>query len=308
MPQGAGAAAAAMPNQSFAGAYVPPPTKRWPWVVGSVLAGVLAIAGLHKVGLLRLAGGAPKSSLQANASAPPPILHQGANAPAPILQEPNQAPPPILQAPSAAPPPILNDSRNVVSMPKDIEDWLKWLEKIEKEKQELTSTESTKLTTLIATLQGASGLSASGVAGIADPDSNVTTAPGMDDAQKVAKEIVQEWAALKRKFDTYPPPKECVPIGTAFDNGLAGMSENANKLLEELGGIAAKAEPTQDDANQAIGHVKGVGRSHPHDIDTELKITDQLVQEICDKYDTRKWFSIDTHGGSGGLLGGLGGM
>jgi len=201
-----------------------------------------------------------------------------------------------------APPPVLENTKEAISMPKDIEDWLKWLEKIEREKQQLTAREQTQLTTMIASLQGAGGLTPAGVQSLADPDNTSTSAPAMDDAQRVAREMVKDWSALKRKFDTYPPPSECVPIGTAYDNGLAGMSDNANKLSDLLGGIAAKAEPNQDDANEAIGHAKGVGRDHPHDVDTELKATDQLVQEICDKYNTRKWFSIDAHGGSGGMF------
>ena len=187
-------------------------------------------------------------------------------------------------------------------MPKDIEDWLKWLEKIEKEKQLLTAKEQTQLMTMIASLQGASGLTPAGVQSLADPDNTSNSAPAMDDAQRVAREMVKAWAALKRKFDTYPPPAECVPIGTAYDNGLGGMATNGQKLSDLLGGIAAKSEPNQGDANEAIGSAKGVGRDHPNDVDTELKNTDQLVQDICDKYSTHKWFSIDAHGGSGGMF------
>jgi len=273
----------------------------------------VALAGLRAVGLLKLGAASPNSQVRAGANAPgavlrqgenggPPILQEPGQAPAPILQTPADAPPPILEAPAKAPAPVLGDTAKNVTMPKDIEDWLKWLEKIEKEKQLLTAKEQTQLMTMIASLQGASGLTPAGVQSLADPDNTSNTAPAMDDAQRVAREMVKAWAALKRKFDTYPPPPECVPIGTAYDNGLGGMVDNGQKLSDLLGGIAAKPEPNQDDANEAIGSAKGVGRDHPHDVDTELKATDQLVQDICDKYNTHKWFSIDAHGGSGGMF------
>ncbi|MHB8635670.1 MAG: hypothetical protein ACYC96_04265 [Fimbriimonadaceae bacterium] len=281
---------------------MPPPSKRWPWVVGSALAAVLALAGLHAVGLLKFGAGPAKTHLQANAGVPGSVLRQGEENSPPILQAPGEAPPPILQAPSTAPPPVLEDSAKKVTMPPEDLDWLKWLEKIEKEKQQLTATEQTQLTTMIASMQGADGLTPEGVQALADPDNTSNTAPAMDDAQRVAREMIKSWAALKRKFDTYPPPPDCVPIGAAYDNGLSGMADNGQKLADLLGGIASKPEPNQGDANAAIGGVKGVGQSHIHDVDSELRKTDQLVQDICDRFDTHKWFSIDAHGGSGGMF------
>lgn len=156
---------------------------------------------------------------------------------------------------------------------------------------------------MIASLQGAEGLTPQGVQGLADPDNTSSSAPAMDDAQRVTREMIKAWSALKRKFDTYPPPPDCAPIGAAYDNGLAGMADNATKLSDLLGGISQKSEPTQADADDAIGHVKGVGSGHIHDVDTELRKTDQLVQDICDKFDVHKWFSIDAHGGSGSMFG-----
>ena len=314
VPQAGGAAAMAAPGPTWTGVYVPPPSKRWPWVVGSVLAAVLALAGLHAAKLLRFGSDSPPPQLQANAGAPGsvlprnadgtvPILQAPGEAPPPNLQAPADAPPPLLQAPSTAPPPVLGDTANKKEMPKEDLDWLKWLEKIEKEKQELTSTEQTQLTTMIASFQGAEGLTPQGVQSIADPDNTSNSAPAMDDAQRVTREMVKAWSALKRKFDTYPPPPDCVPIGAAYDNGLSGMSENGQKLSDLLGGIASKPEPNQDDANVAIGSAKGVGRSHIHDVDTEFRTTDQLVLDLCDKFDVHKWFSIDAHGGSGGMFG-----
>src|SRR5579863_3066475 len=146
--QAAGAAAAVGPGQAYVGAYVPPPTKRWPWVVGSLAAAVIALAGLRAVGLLKLGAGAPGSQLQANARAPGAVLREGEAAGPPILQEPGQAPPPILQTPATAPAPVLEDTAKDVTMPKEDLDWLKWLEKIEKEKQQLTATEQTQMMTL----------------------------------------------------------------------------------------------------------------------------------------------------------------
>ena len=311
MAQPAGAAMAA-PGQAWSGAYVPPPSSRWPWIVGAVIAAAAALASLHSVGLLRIGGGSNGSQLQANAAGPgshlsssasggPPILQAPGDGPPPILQAPQDGPPPILQAPAIAPQPNLEASVEKKAMPQEDLDWLKWLEKIEREKQELTAKEQTQLTTMIASLQGAEGLTSQGVQDLSDPDNTSNSAPAMDDAQRVTREMMKAWSALKRKFDTNPPPPDCVPIGAAYDNGLEGMADSVQKLSDLLGGIAEKPEPTQSDADEAIGNAKGVGRTHIHDVDSELRKTDQLVQDICDRFDVHKWFSIDSTGGSGGM-------
>jgi hypothetical protein len=210
--------------------------------------------------------------------------------------------------PSQAPPPVLQNTAEKITMPKDVEDWLKWLEKIEKEKQALTAKEQTQLTTLMATLQGASGLTVQGVKDLTDPDNPSNNAPAMDDAQKITKEMIEAWAKLKRRFDSYPPPTECAATGAAYDGGLQGMADNAQKIEDLMSGIAGMPEPGQADADSAIGTVKDVGQNHPHDVDAEFTSTDQLVQAICDKYETRKWFSIDSHGGAGNVFSMPGGL
>lgn len=299
-PQPAGAMAA--PGQSWGTPFVPARSNRWPWVLGGVLGAILALAGLKSTGFLKLGSGPNGSDLQAGASAPGSRLSEGAAGGPPILRAPGETPPPVLQAPATAPPPALQDAVIKKQMPQEDLDWLKWLEKCENEKQALTAKESTELTTMIASLQGAEGLTPQGVQDLADPDNTSNSAPAMDDAQRVVREMIKDWSALKRKFDTYPPPPDCVPIGQAYDNGLAGMSDSTQKLSDLLGGIASKPEPTQADANDAIGNAKGVGRNHIQDVDSELRKTDQLVQDICDKFDVHKWFSIDAHGGSGGMF------
>ncbi len=297
-----------MPAGGYAGVYVPPPSKRWPWVVGALLASILAVFGLQKVGFLHIGSSPPKAVLTQNGKAPNGVLRDGDSPVPPLLQQPGDAPPPILQMPGTVPPPALEDTTKKISMPKDIEDWLKWLEKIEKEKQALTAKEQTQMTTLIASLQGASGLTPQGVRDMADPDNVSNQAPAMDEARTIAKDMIESWSKLKRRFDTYPPPPDCVPIGNAFDNGLEGMADNGKKIEEMMGGVADKPEPGQDDADNAISGVKDVGQAHPHEVDKEFITTDELVQTICDKYDTRKWFSIDAHGGAGNVFSMPGGL
>ena len=55
----------------------------------------------------------------------------------------------------------------------------------------------------------------------------------------------------------------------------------------------------QNNIRKSADDVKQVGLKHRRGIDGEFQATDDLVQQICDKYQTRKWFKIDAHGGSG---------
>jgi hypothetical protein len=246
--------------------------------------------------------------MQEGAGSGPPLLQKPGEGPPPLLQMPDNAPPPLLQMPSTVPPPVLGDSAQKITMPKEDLDWLKWLEKIEKEKQALTSKEQTQLTTLMASLQGASGLTPQGVRDLADPDSPNNNAPAMVDAMTITKEMEEAWTKLKNRFDSYPPPPDCVPIGAAYDGGLQGMSDNVQKLEDIMSGIAGMSEPGQAEGADAVSGAKDIGQKHPHDVDSEFTATDQLVQDICDKFETRKWFSIDAHGGAGNVFSLPGGL
>lgn len=294
--------AAGVPGHAIAPTFVPSSPKKWPWIVGALLATLLALGGLTATKVLRFGRGADDSSLRAGGSIPDPALRSGQDTPPPLLQAQSSPNVPGLSAPGSSPPPILGAAAAKVKMPDDVYQWLLWLEKIEREKRQLTRHQETEMQTLIATLQGAEGLTVQGVQDLTDPDSTSKSAPAMDDAQNVAKEIVKSWSELKTKFDSKPPPTECVPIATAFDNGLSGMAGNGQKILDVLNGIAGMDTPTKEDADPAIGKVKDVRYGHTEDVDKQLHRTDDLLGSICDKYGTRKWFSIDAHGGSGGLF------
>jgi hypothetical protein len=295
----AGAGAAAAPA---IGTFSPTSQRTWPWVVGPALAAILALFGLRATGLLRIGGESPDSHLQASAAGPNSNLQAHGSDSIPLLPAQAQAPAPFLQVPAKLPPPILEDTKKDVSMPDDIYRWLKWLEEIEKEKRALTKKEDTEMSTLIATLNGAEGLSAADVTELSDPDSTMKNAPAVGDLQNLTDEMIKDWAALKTRFDSYPPPKECVPIGDAFDHGLEGLADYPKQIQALVNGVTDKETPTRADADPAIGDIKDLGGKHKKDIDSEFTGTDELIENICEKYNTRKWFTIEAHGGSAGLL------
>ena len=269
----------------------------WPWVVGTLAAAAIALLGLRASGFLKLGGGASDPNLALNGKTHSPNL----------IKE-GKTPDPVLQATAQTAPPILEQGATEVKMPDDVYDWLKWLEQIEKEKQALTGKQMSELMVLQTQVQGASGLTADDVKKMVDPDNNDTTAPAVEKALSMTQRMPVEWQDLQSRFNSKPPPAECAPIAQDYDGGFDAMVDQISGITNILNGAKANDNYGAADAEKDSASLSNIKREHPKSVDAEFRDTDNLVQQICDKYKVHKWFSIDTHGGGDSFLGQFGGL
>lgn len=182
-------------------------------------------------------------------------------------------------------------------MPADIEAWLRHLQKIEQRRQRLTMRQLGEMTAAMASFQ---------LSGIESLIEEVTTDPmgetegntqPADRAKSTLEDVRAEWRTLIQDFGSVAPPEECIPIRQQFDTALgetSGMISDLTEVLEQ----AANGGNPQELVGQ-LSLMKGSSKN----IDKAGEQTDALVQEICDKYETRKWFDIASDIGTGGLLG-----
>lgn len=203
----------------------------------------------------------------------------------------------LLQARGTAPTPTLEAAKK--TMPKDIHDWLEHLARIEKRKQALGGKQMEQMLLLKSTLTGAGGLSsADDVTKLTDPDYN--SFPSIEKAGSMIAELQPDWVALRTDFEAVPPPPECKPIAEEYSGALTNIVDTFDSVSKILDNVTLTDQnKIKDSADQA----KAVGRNHRRGIDGNFERADDLVQGVCDKYQTRKWFKIDAHGGSSGLLG-----
>ena len=71
--------------------------------------------------------------------------------------------------------------------------------------------------------------------------------------------------------------------------------------------ILTAVESAGESPERAIAALTAMQGTSSERIDELAKQTDSQVQQICDKYKTRKWFSVASDVGSG-LLGRIGGL
>lgn len=260
----------------------PPPSydegRRSVWIGAGITAAALALAviGLSAAGVLRF--GAPKVE---------PSLPAYAQKPKPSLQLPREP---------------------GVSMPNDIRAWLEHLERIEKARVRLSKDQIRNL------MIDKSELDATAYADVlksflGEGYTSGETPPEYDSknrASEIVDSIRPDWKALAEEFETVPPPEECREIAGKYSQVLretGAASKDVNDIMERLGG----------DPHEAIKKLKDLLKSHETRIDKPAIEVDHAVEDICDKYDTRKWFDIAGDIGNGGSLmspnlPGLGGM
>jgi len=259
--------------------------------------------GLMKVRAVKAPSGLTKIAGQ---DTPTGILKDSAtDAPVGLTQiEGQPAPPGLTQIEGKPTDPGLAQIRgkDPVTMPDDIHKYLEFLEEIERQRVSLAKEQITHAMVVMTQLQGLGGMKDL-LKGLADPDAPVTPNTGpRDDATQDATAMRKKWRELSDKFESYPPPGECLPISRSYDDCLTGTGRMVSEILDSL-------NKASEDPEKAINALQGLQGTSAGRIDKFGKATDDGVQKICDKYDTRKWFSITGDVGGGGLLGGgLGGL
>jgi hypothetical protein len=190
----------------------------------------------------------------------------------------------------------------VTTMPPGVFDWLKHLERTERERHALATEQVSALLAQMALLSGIGATEAIAQSILDDPDRSLERTPATE-VRDQAREQKQAWRRLAASFDAVPPPTECVPIRNAYATALG---ETQAMIFEVLDGIALAGE----DPKVAVRTLMNLrGKSYAR-IDVSARETDRLLQNVCDRYGTVKWFSVsgDVGGGMGGILGGLSGL
>jgi hypothetical protein len=228
---------------------------------------IMLIAGFQMSGFLQKLGGNDANSLSKNAGAAPPSL----------------------QKLGQTGPPTMDKTAERIVMPDDIRDWLEHLHQTEIKRVDVTNAQMSQAMVERAKDNATGGYAGleSALNGIDDPNSQLKSP--VDDLARMVKAMHDSIADIQKKFDDYPTPSECVPIQAAYDQAL-------NEEVSELGDLGdhlaandvAKLQSMQGESNAGI--------------DAAGAKTDRLVGEICEKYQTKKWFSINKDIGPGGAL------
>jgi hypothetical protein len=252
------------------------------WLIGGgILFAALLGFGIG-TGFFGLMGGSKPALNQQGASQP--ILPQTQN-PAPVFMQ------------EAQPAPIT--PQEAKRMPQDILDWLKHLEETERRRRSISNSQMGQLAVQMAYLSLGAGKDALQGLLNGDPDALENKEP-MQDLAKDAGAKRQEWSDLNAFFKSYPPPDSCVPIYNSYSTVL---QETGAMMLEVLEALSS----AQENPEAAIGALNGMKGDSSSRIDVPAHETDRGVQQICDEYETRKWFSISSDFGSG-LMGQMGGL
>jgi hypothetical protein len=248
------------------------------WAGGGALifiVGILAFgAGSGWFGL----AGSRASNLEKPGDSGPSALAKPAEA-APMLPKPGEASPML--------------PKQAVRMPQDVYDWLKHLEECERRRRKLSMDQIGALTVQMTYMSLGAGKKALEGLLTGDPDALENHGPAEEMAAS-AQKMRGEWRALNEYFKSYPPPQECVG---AFSSYGELLGETSSMILEVMDAIAA-AKENPENAIAALNSLKGDSNSR---IGRPGLETDRHVQEICDRYETRKWFSIASDFGQGSL-------
>ena len=221
----------------------------------------------------------------------------------PLLTKNAQAPKPILQANANQGPPVLNrDDRRPeqVKMPQDVFDWLKHLERCEAMKVSISGDQAAEVSVWMQKF----GVLGAGM-GLMDPYDQSSEREGDEEPSGYAKGKINNlrprWEELIAFFRSVPPPAECRPIANDFDRAISEIPG----MMGDLGDILNSAA---EDPQSALQKVKKIQNSSYGDIDIYFGRCDQKVSQICNKYNTHKWFNIKTDVLAGGMMGKFGGI
>jgi len=190
-------------------------------------------------------------------------------------------------------------------MPDDVRAWLEHLEKTEKKLVEMTTGQISQAAVLAFQLKSLGGTAESLLEqmaeGVDESDVKSPAAP----AEDKTKEIVAQWTELRTFFESMPPPAECRPIYDDYARSLDDSQYYMQTILQALNDMSTGAAKPED----LIAKLQGIKNDNRNHLDAYRKKADEGVGTICDKYDTKKWFSITPDvGGEGGMLKSLGGF
>lgn len=250
---------------------------RKPWLIAAV---VLLLAG---TAVLSVLVGSGRLLSQQGETDDPELLKAQGTPPAPDLLR--------IQGSPSGPDLIKDQGPEKKTMPRDVYEWLKHLERIEKERVEITQDQLSDA--LVAMTKAKMGGAMEILQDMLkeDPDSPATPSPSADFSTAVQR-LRDSWKDLTDHFNSVSPPDECRPIRDDYDQALRETGAMMMDVMDAL----ANADSSPEAAIKSLRRMQGTSKGR---IDAVAKSANRRVQEICDKYDTDKWFDIMGDVGSG---------
>lgn len=266
----------AVPAQMSAGPApafpVQPKTNAAMWgIIVGVLALLGTVAGLMASGMLKV--GASKND--------PAIRAQGST------------PPPLLTAQGSDPDPGVKAYGERVVMPDDVRKWLEHLEETERRRVETAKDQIMSLIVLKSSL-GPGGVAAAIKGILGDGEEEI---PPTRDVEQASADLQRPWRELNEFFNSVQPPEECVPIRNKYDIPLRETGTQIRDIEAILSSAGAGGDP-----KELITKLNQIFEGHKSVVDKPAAETDAMVQQICNKYDTRKWFAIQGNVGGGSMM------
>ncbi len=297
-------AAMQAPAMPMAAPYVQPRKKAG---LMGVIVGVVILAavvfGLNAAGVLQLqAKNTVPKALQAEGSDNrlSALDAQGSNTtPETLSAQGSNSAPSVLDAQGASGGPVLGSDVSKKSMPDDVRRWLEHLERIEKRR--IAMTEEQLAAAMVQMTELSLGGSMSDIQKLLDDGE--TTQENIDTARRAVNTFEgnrRKWTALNEDFLSVAPPAECIPLRNEYTTVL---SETGSMILE----ICKAVEDADTDRQGALTTLMRMQGKSDARIGRPARGSDRKLGEICDKYDTSKWFSIASDVG-GGLMGKMGGI
>jgi hypothetical protein len=223
------------------------------------------------------------SVLQASGSSAPSTLQSGGTVEsAPVMQNSGSTPTPILESSKGG-------------MPDNVRQWLEHLQRIEQTRIALAAAQ------IQESVKTLTGLKADDMTHAMDDEDNTDRAAEEKKqnarAQRVGGDMASmqtAWRTLLATFDSVQAPAECVGIKSNYDSVIG---QTGVMIMDIVGQIkAASNDPGA--AVQALTAMQGTSSGK---IDVPARAADQGVNSVCKRYDTVKWFDIQSDVGSGAM-------
>jgi hypothetical protein len=255
--------------------------KVWAYVAVACVAILALLGGLFATGALRFG---------ASQNVDPNLRASGSQGPSTLPSSGEQGPN-SLGVTGQSQPNLQSEGQKVV-MPDDVRKWLEHLERIEKRRMDMASRQVGQALEMLIALQAGGTMPM--IQGLLDEAATGEEQPmkgPIRDTVDSAEQIREGWRVLNADFNSYPPPAECVPIRNDYDVAL----RETGAMISDILGAVANAEADRSGALAALMKMRGTSKH----IDASAVDTDDGVQRICDKYETRKWFKVTADVGGG---------
>jgi hypothetical protein len=242
-----------------------------------------------------MGSGGPHATLAASVTEGPSQSILGATGEAPdvpvVKAEGTNPSPALLSSEGRGTAPTMSQEQS--GMPDDIRRWLEHLERTEKMRNTLAASQMMQAVSEMSQLQAQD---LTGMMGDGDGDDSEEAANRKVDerANRYAgntDSMRRAWIDLANQFHSVPPPGECMGMRSTYDQVLS----NTGSMMLEIINAVKSASNNRQSALQTLMSMQGQSNDR---IDRPAKETDAMVEQVCSRYSTRKWFDIKSDIGS----------